>query len=267
MNKQNHALINTVGHILVIKLNRPEKRNALSPDMLLRVYDAWRELDSNKDLRCAVITGTEDVFCAGADLTAMYAGNQGNEEIIKRMKKVPDLHWQALLRHNRPYKPIIAAVEGFALAGGTEILHGTDIRVASENATFGLTEAKRGLFPLGGATVRIPRQIPYTYAAEMMLTGRHIDAKKAKDFGLIGEVVKAGEAFNRSMEIAEEIANNSPVSIKAIMRSLRDLNEQISEKEALEQELEIGWPVFESEDSQEGLAAFSEKRKPDFKGK
>ena len=267
MNKQNHALINTVGNVLVIKLNRPEKKNALSPDMLLRVYDAWRELDSNKDLRCAVITGTEDVFCAGADLTAMYVGNQGNEEIIKRMKKVPDLHWQALLRHNRPYKPIIAAVEGFALAGGTEILHGTDIRVASENATFGLTEAKRGLFPLGGATVRIPRQIPYTYAAEMMLTGRHIDAKKAKDFGLIGEVVKAGEAFNRSMEIAEEIANNSPVSIKAIMRSLRDLNEQISEKEALEQELEIGWPVFESEDSQEGLAAFSEKRKPNFKGK
>ena len=266
MKKENHALVKISGNILIIKLNRPDKRNALSPDMLLRVYDAWQELDSNKDLRCAVITGTDDVFCAGADLSAMYSGDQGNEEIIERMKKIPDLHWQALLRHNRPYKPIIAAVEGFALAGGTEILHGTDIRVASENATFGLTEVKRGLFPLGGATVRIPRQIPYTYAAEMMLTGRHIDAKTAKEFGLIGEVVKAGEAFNRSMEIAEEIADNSPVSVRAIMRSLRDLNEQVPEKEALEKELEIGWPVFESEDSKEGLAAFSEKRKPNFKG-
>ena len=267
MNDTNHAIIEIFDHILVIRLNRPEKKNALSPDMLIRVYDAWQELKKNDDLRCAIVTGTKEVFCAGADLTSMYSGEQGNEEITKRMQEVPDLHWQALLRHNRPYKPIIAAVEGFALAGGTELLHGTDIRVASEKATFGLTEAKRGLFPLGGATVRIPRQIPYTYAAEMLLTGKHIDAYKAKEFGLIGEVVPEGTALEKALNIAEQVAENSPVSIKAIMKSLRDLNEQVPEHKALEKELELGWPVFESEDAKEGLAAFSEKRKAIFKGK
>ena len=137
--KEQHAIIEKRDHILIVRLNRPAKRNALSPDMLMKVYDAWRELDDNTNLRCAIITGTNDVFCAGADLTAMYSGDQGSQEIVKRMESVPDLHWQALLRHNRPYKPIIAAVEGFALAGGTEFLHGTDIRVAAETATFGLT--------------------------------------------------------------------------------------------------------------------------------
>ena len=264
--KEKHAIVDIQDHIMVIKLNRPEKRNALSPDMLVRVYDAWRELDTNHDLRCAIITGTKDVFCAGADLSAMYSGNQGNKEILKKMKEVPDLHWQALLRHNRPYKPIIAAVEGFALAGGTEILHGTDIRVASKNAIFGLTEAKRGLFPLGGATVRIPRQIPYSIASEMLLTGRRLSAYEAKEIGLIGHVVPEGEALNKALELGEQIAENSPVSIKAIMTSLRDL-EGFSESEALEKELELGWPVFESEDAKEGLSAFAEKRKPIFKGK
>jgi len=266
-NSTQHALIEIRDHIMIIRLNRPEKRNALSPDMLVRVYDAWRELDKNNDLRCALITGTNDVFCSGADLSAMYSGDQGNEEIQKRMKDIPDLHWQALLRHNRPYKPILAAVEGFALAGGTEILHGSDIRVASETATFGLTEAKRGLFPLGGATVRIPRQIPYTLAADMLLTGRRITAQEAKEYGLIGHISKPGKAFDKALELALQVAENSPVSIKAIMKSLRDLHGETSEKEALKKELELGWPVFESEDAKEGLSAFSEKRKAIFKGK
>tara|TARA_B110000263_G_C15252407_1_gene484788 strand:+ start:505 stop:1311 length:807 start_codon:yes stop_codon:yes gene_type:complete len=263
---EEHAIIEEKGHILIIRLNRPEKKNALSPNMLMKVYDAWRKLDENNHLRCAIITGTTEVFCAGADLTAMYSGDQGSQEIIKRMESVPDLHWQALLRHNRPYKPIIAAVEGFALAGGTEILHGTDIRVAAETATFGLTEAKRGLFPLGGATVRIRRQIPYTLAAEMLLTGRHVSAHEAKEFGLISHVVPKGKAFDKAFELAHEIVENSPVAIKAIMKSLRDLGEGIPEEEALEKELELGWPVFESEDSKEGLKAFAEKRKPNFTG-
>ncbi|MDG2061528.1 MAG: crotonase/enoyl-CoA hydratase family protein [SAR86 cluster bacterium] len=262
-----HAIIEKKDHILLVQLNRPEKKNALSPDMLINVYDAWRELDEDDNLRCAIITGTKDVFCAGADLTAMYSGDQGSKEIIKRMETVPDLHWQALLRHNRPYKPIIAAVEGFALAGGTEFLHGTDIRVAAETATFGLTEAKRGLFPLGGATVRIRRQIPYTLAAEMLLTGRRITADEAKEYGLIGHVVPEGKSLDKAFELARQIVENSPVAIKAIMKSLRDLGEGIPEEEALKKELELGWPVFESDDSKEGLAAFAEKRTPKFTGK
>ena len=123
-----------------------------------------------------ILTGTGDVFCAGADLKAMGAG-ETDDEFMQLMSEVPDIHWQALLRHNRPTKPIIAAVEGFAVAGGTEILQGTDIRVAAEDAIFGVTEARRGLFPLGGSSVRLRRQIPYTLAAEILLTGRHVTAR------------------------------------------------------------------------------------------
>jgi enoyl-CoA hydratase len=167
-----HALVEKEGHVLVVTLNRPEARNALSPDMLWRMYEAWRLLDRDADLRCAILTGAGGTFCAGADLKTMGREQKPDEEMQKRMKEVPDLHWQALLRHNRPMKPIIAAVEGYAVAGGTEILQGTDIRVAGESAVFGVTEAKRGLFPLGGSTI-CPAADPVHAAAEILLTARH----------------------------------------------------------------------------------------------
>ena len=134
-----HAIVEEKGHTLVITLNRPEKRNALSPGMLVTVYEAWRKLDKDSNLRCAVLTGAGGTFCSGADLSAMKDGNE-DSQMMEKLKTIPDLHWQALLRHNRPNKPIIAAVEGFALAGGTEILQGTDVRVAGKSAVFGLTE-------------------------------------------------------------------------------------------------------------------------------
>ncbi|MBT87471.1 MAG: enoyl-CoA hydratase [Gammaproteobacteria bacterium] len=261
-----HAIVEEKGHTLVITLNRPEKRNALSPGMLVTVYEAWRKLDDDSNLRCAVLTGAGGTFCSGADLSAMKDGNE-DSKMMEKLKIIPDLHWQALLRHNRPNKPIIAAVEGFALAGGTEILQGTDVRVAGKSAVFGLTEPLRGLFPLGGSTVRLRRQIPYTLAAEMLLTGRRITADEALRFGLIGHVVEDGEALSHAMTIAESINNNAPLSIQAIVKSLRELDESYLEAEALEKELEIGQPIFETEDMMEGLTAFAEKRKPKFKGK
>ena len=121
---------------------------------------------------------------------------------MQLMSEVPDIHWQALLRHNRPLKPIIAAVEGFAVAGGTEILQGTDIRVAAEDAVFGVTEARRGLFPLGGSSVRLRRQIPYTLAAEILLTGRHVTAQEALGFGLVGRLAPKGQALAEARKIA-----------------------------------------------------------------
>lgn len=260
-----HCLVERDGHVLTVTLNRPEARNALSGGMLAGLYGAWRQLDEDDDLRVAILTGRGDVFCAGADLKAMGGGQQ-DEAFQKLRAEVPDLHWRALLRHERPLKPIIAAVEGFAVAGGTEILQGTDIRVAAEDATFGVTEARRGLFPIGGSSVRLRRQIPYTLAAEMLLTGRHVTAQEALDFGLVGRLVPKGEALAEAKRIAETICENGPLAIKALMRMLREVDESHPEAEALAREIEIGGPVFATKDAREGPKAFAEKRKPVFRG-
>ncbi|MCP3983545.1 MAG: crotonase/enoyl-CoA hydratase family protein [bacterium] len=261
-----HCLLEREGHTLVVTLNRPEAKNALSGGMLAGMYRAWRMLDEDPDLRVAILTGRGDVFCAGADLKAMGGGGERDEELDELMAEVPDLHWQALLRANRPMKPIIAAVEGFAVAGGTEILQGTDIRVAGEGAIFGVTEAKRGLFPLGGSSVRLRRQIPYTLAAEILLTARHVTAEEALAYGLVGRIVPAGQALAEAKKIAEVICDNGPVSIRALMKMLREIDESYSETDALAKEIEIGGPVFATKDAREGPRAFKEKRKPDFKG-
>jgi enoyl-CoA hydratase/carnithine racemase len=262
---RDHCLVERDGHILVVTLNRPEAKNALSPGMLAGMYRAWRQLDDDPELRVAVLTGTGDVFCAGADLKAMGAG-EVDDDFMKLMSEVPDVHWQALLRHNRPLKPIVTAVEGFAVAGGTEILQGTDIRVAAEDATFGITEARRGLFPLGGLSVRLRRQIPYTLAAEILLTGRHVTAREALDFGLIGRLAPKGQALAVAMKLAGDVASNAPQSIRALMRMLREIDESYSEADALAKELEYGSPVFGTRDAREGMKAFAEKRTPVYTG-
>jgi enoyl-CoA hydratase len=204
-----HCLIERDGHVLTITLNRPEAKNALSPGMLAGMYKAWRQLDEDPELRVAILTGRGDVFCAGADLKAMGSG-ESDDEFMRLMSEVPDIHWQALLRHNRPLKPIITAVEGFAVAGGTEILQGTDIRIAAADAVFGVTEARRGLFPLGGSSVRLRRQIPYTLAAEILLTGRHVTAQEALAFGLIGRIVPKGQALAEARKVAQTVCENGP---------------------------------------------------------
>ena len=259
-----HALVEREGHVLVVTLNRPEARNALSPDMLMRLYDAWRLLDRDTDLRCAILTGAGGTFCAGADLKTM-GREKPDEEMQKRMKEVPDLHWQALLRHNRPMKPIIAAVEGYAVAGGTEILQGTDIRVAGDTATFGVTEAKRGLFPLGGSTVRLPRQIPYSKAMEIMLTGDLIDAAEALRIGFINRIVPQDKLLEEAEHMANRIIRNGPLALRRIKESvIRCVG--LSIEEGLAQEQILGREVFHSKDAKEGPRAFLEKREPRFSG-
>jgi enoyl-CoA hydratase len=260
-----HCLLERDGHVLTVTLNRPEAKNALSPGMLAGMYRAWRQLDEDPDLRVAILTGRGDVFCAGADLKAMGSGAT-DDEFMQLMSEVPDIHWQALLRHNRPLKPIITAVEGFAVAGGTEILQGTDIRVAAEDATFGVTEARRGLFPLGGSSVRLRRQIPYTFAAEILLTGRHVTAREALAFGLIGRIVPSGQALAEARKLAATICENAPLSIRALMKMLREVDESFSEADALAKELEVGGPIFGTRDAKEGMRAFAEKRTPVYTG-
>jgi enoyl-CoA hydratase len=260
------CLVERDGHVVVVTLNRPERRNALSPEMLCIMADAWREIDEDPGVRCAILTGAGGTFCSGADLKAMAAGNQGSEKWQHRFAADPDLHWKALLRHYRLKKPLIAAVEGYAVAGGTEILQATDIRVAAETAIFGVTEVTRGLFPLGGSTVRLRRQIPYTLAADILLTGRHGPAPEAKEIGRVSHVVPHGEALAKAREIAERVAANGPLAVQAVLRSLRE-TEGVPEADALKLELAIGQPIFATEDAREGPTAFAQKRKPSFQGR
>ncbi len=262
-----NCTIEKEGHALIVTLNRPEAKNALSPAMLIGMYKAWRRLDEDDDLYCAVLTGKGDTFCAGMDLKVGPEGGDDAEEIQTLMQTIPNLHWQALLRDDLPSKPVILAVEGYALAGGTEILQGTDLRVGAEDAIFGVTEVARGLFPLGGSTVRLRRQIPYCLAAEILLLGQHVTAQQALEWGLINRIAPKGKALEEALKMAALLCENGPLSIKAITRALREIQHEIPEVEAMNKQDELGWPIFASEDSKEGMKAFKEKRKAIFKGK
>lgn len=260
-----HVLVQIEAHVATVTLNRPEARNAFGAQMLVQMADAWLSLDADPEVRVIILTGAGGHFCAGSDLKAM-AGGWKDDAWSARFKDDPEIHWKALLRSYRVKKPLIAAVEGTAIAGGTEILQGTDIRIAGTSAKLGVAEARWGLFPLGGSTVRLRRQIPYTLAMELLLTGKHITAEEALRIGLIGRVVPDGQALAEARKVADQIAANGPLAVQAIKRSVIE-TEGLPEKEALAKELEIGWPVLSTEDAKEGPRAFMEKRKPDFKGR
>jgi enoyl-CoA hydratase len=259
-----HLETELIGHVLVVTMNRPEAKNALSPEMLVGMADAWDRVDGDAQIRCAVLTGAGGVFCAGADLKAMNNA-QGESDASRRFREDSGLAWKALLRHHQVTKPLIAAVEGFAVAGGTEILQATDIRVAGESAVFGIVEVTRGLFPLGGSTVRLRRQIPYTKAMELLLTGDRITAAEAERIGLIGRIVPDGEALMTALAIGERIAKNGPLAVAAVKRSVQ-ATEGLPEEEALKIEMEIGLPIFATADAKEGTLAFKDKREPNYTG-
>ena len=257
-----HCLVEQEGHTLVVTMNRPEARNALSGEMMDIMREAWDRVNTDDSIRVAILTGANGAFCAGADLKAMTTSHPGDSfegggwdlSVIK-----------PLLKGFRLSKPLIAAVEGPAIAGGTEILQATDIRVAGESARFGVSEPRWGLYPLGGSAVRLPRQIPYTVAADLLLTGRHVKAPEAKEIGLIGHVVPDGTALDKAREIAGMIAANGPLAVQAILRTIRD-TEGMHEEDAFKLDAKVGAPVFSSNDAKEGPRAFAEKRTPTFTG-
>jgi len=256
-----HALIERRGHVLIVTMNRPAVRNALSGPMMELMRQAWDTVDGDPGIRVCVLTGAGGAFCAGADLKAMTSSHpgdrfQGGDLDVSVI--------EPLLKGRRLSKPLIAAVEGPAVAGGTEILQACDIRVAGASARFGVSEARWGLFPLGGSAVRLTRQIPYTVAADLLLTGRHVTADEALSIGLIGHVVPDGQALPKALEIAEAIAANGPVAVRAILRVIRE-TEGMAENEAFALEAKVGMAVFASEDAREGPRAFAEKRRPEFR--
>src|SRR5215471_10880325 len=262
------VVVEKEGPILIVALNRPEKRNAVNAEVMCRLYDAWVELDRDEALRVAILTGRGSTFCAGMDLAEigrMRSGAAG-DAWLERVKREPQVIYGCWLKTYRPTKPVILAAEGFARAGGTEILQGTDIRVAGESACFGVTEVQRGLFPMAGSAVRLRRQIPYAIAAEMLLAGEDLPAKRAYELGLINHVVPDGQALAAAKEIAERIAKNGPLAVKALVATLR-ATETLPEEQAFEIEQKHGMAVMVSEDAMEGPRAFFEKREPVFRGR
>ncbi|HEV8298805.1 MAG TPA: crotonase/enoyl-CoA hydratase family protein, partial [Acidimicrobiales bacterium] len=233
--------------------------------MFARMADAWQQASEDDDVRVIILTGAGGNFSSGMDLRAMSGdvAKTDDLDVEARMKADPDFIWRGLLKSYRPTKPVIAAVEGNAIAGGTEILQGTDIRVAGASAKFGVSEARWSLYPMGGSAVRLARQIPYTVAADILLTGKHVSASEAKEIGLIGHVVPDGDALATAREIAAVIAGNGPLAVEAITRTLHE-TVGMTEPEAFDFERPYGQAVFQSQDAKEGPKAFAEKRTPNF---
>jgi enoyl-CoA hydratase len=257
------CLVEQRGPVLIVTLNRPAAKNALTGPMMAIMNEAWDRVDADPELRVCILTGAGGDFCAGADLKNMAAAPPG-ESFAAGTMDVSRI--DALLKGRRLTKPLIAAVEGVAIAGGTEILQATDLRVAGQSARFGVSEARWGLFPLGGSAVRLARQVPYTLAADLLLTGRHITADEALSIGLIGYVVPDGTALTKALELAGLIAANGPLAVQAILRTLRE-TEGLPENDAFAIEAKLGTAVFTSEDAKEGPRAFAEKRRPRFNGR
>ncbi|WP_019629895.1 crotonase/enoyl-CoA hydratase family protein [Actinomadura atramentaria] len=259
-----HCTVERDGAVVIVTMNRPAARNALSSAMLVGLASAWEYISATPEVRVGILTGADGQFCAGADLKAMGTPPT-DPEVRERMKRIPDFHWKGLLRDGRPTKPLIAAIEGYAVAGGTELLVGTDLRVVAEGATLGLYEAKRGLFPMGGCAIRLPRQIGYANAMDLLLTARSVTPAEALAMGLVNQVVPDGTALAAARALADQVAACGPLAVQAILRTYRE-TEHLPEEEALKVSDELGWPVIGSADAKEGSLAFKEKRPPVFRG-
>lgn len=255
-------------HIATITLNRPEARNALSPEVAVRLADAWVAVRDDDTVRVAVLTGTGSAFCAGADLgqlIPLYSGaRQPQNEWDERIVADRDLTRRALLRNFDPGKPVVVAINGHAIAGGMELVQGTDIRVSAPEAKFGVQEVKWALFPAGGSTVRLPAQLPFAKAMELLLTGDLVTAQEALALGFLNHVT--ADPLAKAYEIAGKIAANGPLAVRAIRRSARACL-GLPEAEALALEVDISTPVFQTEDAREGPRAFMEKRQPVYRGR
>ncbi len=263
------ALVERDGHVLTITINRPAKRNAFNAEVLCRLGDAWDLLDADPELRVGIMTGADGNFSAGADLDrlvgALISGLPAEDEFEERIRQDFTLIYKGFLKDHYVAKPIIAAVEGYCYAGGMEILQAFDIRVVAEHAQLAISEVQRGLFPMSASTIRLPRQIPYTVAMDLLLVGNPITGERAYEVGLASHLARDGEALQTAREVADRIAANGPLAVRNIKASVLAALER-TEAEAFERELELGMEVMGSQDAKEGPRAFLEKRPPNFTG-
>jgi enoyl-CoA hydratase len=256
MNDSEVVLTERRGNVLLITLNRPEVRNAVNAAVAEGVAGALEELDSDESLSVGVLTGAGGFFCAGMDLGAFvkgespWFGDRGFAGIAQRASR----------------KPLIAAIEGFAVAGGMEIALACDLIVAARGAKMGIPEAKRSLIAAGGALLRLPKRMPYHVVMELALTGEPMLADRFHEFGLVNRLAEPGSAVDVAMELAAQISKSGPL---ALIGSKRILQEQFdwSAAEMWEKQGAISGPVFASEDAKEGANAFKEKRDPVWQGR
>src|SRR5580704_2966203 len=258
-------------HIAYLTVNRPQVHNALNPEAIVQLADTWVRVNQDDDVRVAIVTGAGDkAFSAGADLAKMIplltGARQPEDQWDNRLKENRRLGDHALLRGYDVDKPVIAAVNGFCIAGGFELMQATDLRVAADHARFGLQEVKWAIIPASGSLVRLPRQMPYCKAMELLLTGNLIDAHEAYRLGLVNYVVPAGEVMAKAEELAAAIAANGPIAVRAIKEGVRRAVGHTFE-DGFKIENEVARPVMKSEDAREGPRAFIEKRKPNYKGR
>ncbi|MBE1533283.1 crotonase/enoyl-CoA hydratase family protein [Actinomadura algeriensis] len=243
------------GAVLTITINRPEAKNAVNSAVAQGIAAAMEELDTRKDLSIGILTGAGGTFCAGMDLKGFLTGDnpivegRGFAGIVERPST----------------KPLIAAVEGYALAGGCEVALSCDMVVAAKDAQFGLPEPKRGLVAAGGGLLRLPQRIPFHIAMEMALTGDKYAAERMAELGFVNRLTEPGGALAAAKELAAKVGENAPLALAATKKIIVE-SPDWSDAETWHKQQEITLPVFTSKDAQEGPAAFAEKRKPNWKG-
>jgi enoyl-CoA hydratase len=241
--------------VAVITINRPEARNAVNGAVARGIAKAVEELDASKDAQVLILTGAGGTFSAGMDLKGFLTGDSPNFE---------DRGFGGIVERP-PVKPIIAAVEGYALAGGFELVLACDLVVASEAAKFGLPEVRRSLVAGAGGLLRLPKRIPYHLAMEIALTGEHYPAARLHEAGLVNQLVPAGEALAGAKNLAARIGLGGPLALTATKRVIAESGDWDS-AEAFRRQAEIITPVFTSADAREGALAFAEKRQPVWRG-
>ncbi|MFJ8671935.1 crotonase/enoyl-CoA hydratase family protein [Streptomyces sp. NPDC093589] len=246
----------TVGHTLVVTIDRPQARNAVNAAVAQGIAEAVDLLESDPELRVGVIQGAGGTFSAGMDLKAAARGESS---------EVPGKGFAGIVEAETR-KPLIAAVEGFAMGGGFEIALSCDLIVAAEDAAFALPEVKRGLIAGGGGAIRLPRRIPHHLAMELLLTGRTVTAARGAELGFVNQVCPSGGARGTALALAEEVARNAPLALAAVKRVVR-LADGRDEREAFAAQREETGALARSHDVAEGIAAFTERRAPRWTGR
>ncbi len=257
--------------IAYITLNRPEAHNAVDPETVLALAAAWKDVSEDKEVRCAILTGAGDKsFCSGADLgkliPLMTGARQPETEADRAVVADPTAMFKAFLRGVTLDKPVVAAINGTAIAGGMEILYSTDIRIAASGSKFALQEVKWSIFPMMGSSVHLPRQIPFAKAMEVLLTGELVDADDMLAWGFLNKVVPRDKVLEEAERYATMISKNGPLAVTALKKAVLK-NAGLSTDAALQEEMNIALPVFMSRDAKEGPRAFKEKREPNFQGR